>query len=78
MAQTILIKRSDSTATPSSLGAGELAYSGNSNKLFIGHPDGSTGVITIGGTYYTAIIDGAASANTASKLVLQQEQLLLI
>ena len=71
MAQTILIKRSDSTATPGTLVAGELAYSGSSNKLFIGHPDGSTGVITIGGTYYTAIIDGAASANTASKLVLR-------
>jgi len=71
MAQTIKIKRSDSASAPSSLVAGELAYSGNSDKLFIGHPDGSTGVITIGGTYYTAIVDGAASANTASKLVLR-------
>ena len=71
MAQTIKIKRSDSTSAPSSLVAGELAYSGNSNKLFIGHPDGTTGVITIGGTYYTSIVDGAASANTASKLVIR-------
>jgi hypothetical protein len=69
MAQTIQIKRSDSTATPTTLSAGELAYSGNSDKLFIGHPDGSTGVITIGGSYYTAIVDGATDANTASKLV---------
>ena len=71
MAQTIQIKRSTSTATPSSLAAGELAYSGksDSNKLFIGHPDGSTGPVAIGGVYYTGIIDGAASANTASKLV---------
>jgi len=69
MAQTIQIKRSDSTATPSTLSAGELAYSGNSDKLFIGHPDGSTGVITIGGSYYTAIVDGATDANTGSKLV---------
>ena len=73
MAQTIKIKRSTSTTTPSSLVAGELAYSGkaDSNKLFIGHPDGTTGVVAIGGQYYTGIIDGAASANTASKLVLR-------
>jgi hypothetical protein len=73
MAQTIRIKRSTSTATPSSLTAGELAYSGksDSNKLFIGHPDGSTGVVAIGGQYYTGVIDGATDANTASKLVLR-------
>ena len=73
MAQTIRIKRSTSTATPSSLTAGELAYSGksDSNKLFIGHPDGSTGPVAIGGQYYTGIIDGATAANTASKLVLR-------
>jgi len=73
MAQTIQIKRSTSTATPSSLTAGELAYSGksDSNKLFIGHPDGTTGPVAIGGQYYTGVIDSAASANTASKLVLR-------
>ena len=73
MAQTIQIKRSTSTATPSSLSAGELAYSGksDSNKLFIGHPDGTTGPVAIGGQYYTGVIDGAASANTASKLVVR-------
>jgi len=73
MAQTIRIKRSTSTTTPSTLSAGELAYSGksDSNKLFIGHPDGSTGVVAIGGQYYTGVIDGAASANTASKLVVR-------
>lgn len=73
MAQTIRIKRSTSTATPSSLTAGELAYSGksDSNKLFIGHPDGTTGVVAVGGQYYTGIIDGATAANTASKLVLR-------
>jgi hypothetical protein len=46
MANTIQIKRSAGTATPSSLAAGELAYSFNSDNLFIG--DGTT-VITIGG-----------------------------
>ena len=50
MAQTIKIKRSTSTAAPSSaLGAGELAYSFNSDKLFIG--DGSANDI-IGGKLY--------------------------
>jgi len=49
--QTIQIKRSTTTAAPStSLAAGELAYSSNSDKLFIGHPDGSTGNIVIGST----------------------------
>jgi len=49
--QTIQIKRSTSTAAPSSsLAAGELAYSSNSDKLFIGHPDGSTGNIVIAST----------------------------
>jgi hypothetical protein len=73
MAQTIQIKRSTTTATPSSLSAGELAYSGksDSNKLFIGHPDGTTGPVAVGGQYYTGIIDGATAANTASKLVLR-------
>lgn len=73
MAQTIQIKRSTSTATPTSLSAGELAYSGksDSNKLFIGHPDGTTGPVAIGGQYYTGVIDGATASNTASKLVLR-------
>jgi hypothetical protein len=73
MPQTIRIKRSTAADSPGTLTAGELAYSGKStsNKLFIGHPDGSTGVIPIGGQHYTTIIDGAASANTASKLVLR-------
>jgi hypothetical protein len=72
MAQTILIKRSTNTATPTSLSNGELAYSAQSNKLFIGRPGGGSGDIdAIGGKYYTDIIAGAASANTASKLVVR-------
>ena len=72
MAQTILIKRSTSTSTPTALSNGELAYSANSNKLFIGRPGGASGDIdAIGGKYYTDIIDSAASANTVSKLVLR-------
>ena len=72
MAQTILIKRSTSTSTPSALANGELAYSAQSSKLFVGRPGGGTGDIdAIGGKFYTDIVDGAASANTASKLVLR-------
>ena len=72
MAQTILIKRSTSTAAPTTLANGELAYSANSSKLFIGNPGGAAGdVYAIGGKFYTDIIDAAASANTASKLVLR-------
>jgi hypothetical protein len=72
MAQTILIKRSTSSSTPSALANGELAYSAQSNKLFIGRPGGGTGDIdVIGGKYYTDIITGATDANTASKLVLR-------
>jgi hypothetical protein len=72
MAQTILIKRSSSTATPSTLSNGELAYSSNSDKLFVGRPGGGTGDIdAIGGKFYTDIISGATAANTASKLVLR-------
>jgi len=72
MAQTILIKRSTSTATPTALSNGELAYSASSNKLFVGRPGGASGDIdAIGGKYYTDIIDSAASANTVSKLVLR-------
>ena len=72
MAQTILIKRSTSTATPTALSNGELAYSASSNKLFVGRPGGGSGDIdAIGGKYYTDIITAATSANTASKLVLR-------
>ena len=72
MAQTILIKRSTSTSTPSALANGELAYSAQSNKLYIGRPGGGTGDIdAIGGKYYTDIITAATASNTASKLVLR-------
>ena len=43
----ILIKRSLSSNTPSTLNQGELAYSYSSNTLFIGTPD-SDGYIEIG------------------------------
>jgi hypothetical protein len=68
MAQTIKIKRSSSTAAPSSaLGAGELAYSFNSNKLFIG--DGSANDI-IGGELYVNMLDHTAGTLTASSAII--------
>ena len=52
MSQTIKIKRSTTTAAPSALAQGELAYSDNSDKLFIGSATDGT-ILTIGGKLYT-------------------------
>jgi hypothetical protein len=69
MANTALrIKRSTTTGVPGSLQSGELAYSYQSNTMFIGSPAG-TGVINIGGLYYTSTIDSASSANGSNTLV---------
>jgi hypothetical protein len=70
MANTLIqIKRSTTTATPSSLNVGELAYSYTSNIAFIGTSD-NTGALPIGGQFYvertnTALVAAnAALANT--------------
>lgn len=69
MAQVIKIKRSTSTAAPSTLAAGELAYSSNSDKLFIGAPSDSS-VIAIGGKLYVDMLDHTAGTLTASSAIL--------
>ena len=71
MAQTFKIKRSNTTSAPSSLAAGELAYSSNSNKLFIGHPS-SSAVTTIGGALYVDLFPSDIDGGTleAGKLLL--------
>ena len=69
MPQTIQIKRSTSTAAPSSLAKGELAYSDNSDKLWIGAPDDSS-VISIGGKVYTDMLDHTAGTLTAGNAIL--------
>ena len=69
MAQTIKIKRSSSSAAPGSLTAGELAYSSNSKKLFVGHPS-SAAVTTIGGDLFVEMLDHTAGTLTASSAVL--------
>lgn len=43
----IQIKRSQSTATPTSLANGELAYSFSSNKLFIGQTNNAADSVTV-------------------------------
>jgi len=65
---SILIKRSTTLGTPVSLKAGELGYSYLSNTIFIGSPSG-TGVVNVGGQYYTSQIDAATSSNTVSTIV---------
>ena len=70
MAQTIKIKRSSSTAAPTSLGAGELAYSSNSQKLFVGSPAVGNAVTTIGGDLYVAMLDHTAGTLTASSAII--------
>ncbi|MFL2658662.1 MAG: hypothetical protein ACJ0HK_07865 [Akkermansiaceae bacterium] len=69
MAQTIKIKRSTSTATPSSLVAGELAYSDQSDKLFIGQPSDNA-VTVIGGKIFMDMLDHAAGTLTASSAIV--------
>jgi len=63
MANVIKIKRSTTTATPTSLAEGELAYSENSNNLFIG--TSGSNVTVIGGSEGIAdVVGGMVSGNT--------------
>ena len=69
MANTVIqLKYSNVTSVPPTLNVAEPAYSNVSNKLFI---DDGTGVVAIGGKYYTDIVDAATSADTGSTLVLR-------
>lgn len=69
MAQIIKIKRSTTTAVPATLAAGELAYSEDSRKLFIGRPNDGA-VIDIAGELYTDMLDHTAGALTASSAII--------
>jgi hypothetical protein len=69
MANTVIqLKYSNVTSVPPTLNVAEPAYSNVSNKLFI---DDGTGVVAIGGKYYTDIIDAATAAVAANTLVLR-------
>jgi hypothetical protein len=82
MASIIRIKRSSTAGNPSTLGAGELAYSAfngaGGNRLYIGMGAEVTGNaanhFVIGGTYYTGLIDasvaGTLTTNASSIPVL--------
>jgi hypothetical protein len=68
----IQIRRSSATATPTngSLQAGELAYSYNSDRLFVGDAAG-TGVVEIGGKYYLDLINVSfTQANTTNAYLI--------
>jgi len=69
MAQTIKIKRSTTTASPTTLTAGELAYSDNSDKLFIGAP-ADNAVVAIGGKLYVDMLDHTAGILTADSAII--------
>ncbi|WP_367154654.1 hypothetical protein [Methylomonas sp. HYX-M1] len=62
MADIIKIKRSATTASPSSLSAGELSYSEQSGKLFYGRISDGTPV-DIGGKWVVDKISALASAD---------------
>ena len=80
MAAIVRIKRSATSGNPTTLGAGELAYSrltdngsNGGDRLYVGFGTETAGNaanhFVIGGKYFTDIIDGATNANTANKLV---------
>lgn len=64
----IQIKRSATNSTVPSLANGELAYTGNGDILYIGHPDGTSGNIRIAGkqTPGTLTANQALVANSTS------------
>ena len=63
----IQIRRSYANTTPTHLENSEIAYSFVSDKFFIGN--NTNGIITIGGKYYTNIVDSANSENIPNTLV---------
>ena len=70
MANTIRIKRSTTAAAPSTLTAGELANSQNSQKLWIGRPNDGGAVLAIGGELYVNMLDHTAGTLTASSAIV--------
>ena len=80
MASIIRIKRSSVSGNPSTLAAGELAYSAltdngsnGGDRLYVGIGTETNGNaanhFVIGGKYYTDTVDAATDANTASTIV---------
>jgi hypothetical protein len=80
-ANIIKIKRSTGTAAPGTLKSGELAYSygagtsaNNGDRLFFGSGDNGSGVatsvVTIGGKYFTDMLDQTPGLLTASSAII--------
>ena len=78
MANNIIkIKRSTGNSAPSSLSAGELAFTGgagtqgnNGQRVFIGDPANSNAVTVIGGNYFTNLMDHVHGTTTASSVLI--------
>jgi hypothetical protein len=78
MASNIIkIKRTTGATAPSSLNAGELAFSGGAGsqsnmgqRLFIGDPANSNAVTVIGGNYFANILDHVHGTTTASSVLI--------
>jgi hypothetical protein len=73
----IKIKRTTGSTAPSSLNAGELAFSGGSGtqsnlgqRLFIGDPANSNAVTVVGGNYFSNLMDHAHGTTTASSVLI--------
>ena len=73
----IKIKRTTGSTAPSSLNAGELAFSGGAGtqsnmgqRLFIGDPANSNAVTVIGGNYFSNLMDHAHGTTTASSVII--------
>ena len=73
----IKIKRTTGTTAPSSLNAGELAFSGGAGtqgnmgqRLFIGDPANSNAVTVIGGNYFANLTDHVHGTTTASSVLI--------
>ena len=70
MANLMQIKRSLNNATVPNLANGELAYTANGDVLYIGHPDGSSANIRIGGEQTPGVLTAnqALVANSTGKI----------
>tara|TARA_R110002051_G_scaffold290619_1_gene354108 strand:+ start:1725 stop:3488 length:1764 start_codon:yes stop_codon:yes gene_type:complete len=73
----IKIKRSTGNSAPSSLSAGELAFTGgagsqgnNGQRIFIGDPANSNAVTVIGGNYFTNLMNHVHGTTTASSALI--------
>jgi len=73
----IKIKRTTGSTAPSSLSAGELAFSGGTGtqsnlgqRLFIGDPANSDAVTVIGGNYFSNLMDHVHGTTTASSALI--------